>query len=602
MSQKALLAYRRLTIARRLGCCVLWTVFVACSSPANPELAGAVSQDADTVERVNQQSGGAGEDFFDGPESDQEKKSGVAAADPQPDAGARTPGGSSGTPGTTSGAPPPISAPPAQSSALAGAVLVVPPGAEEAVKVFPMIKDEWRMWGGNAGRNMVNPFAKNIPHEWDINTGKNIKWVAQLGSQSYGNPVIAEGRILVGTNNELERNPKIEGDKGVIMCFNEDDGRFLWQVTHDKLSAGRVNDWPEQGICSTPVVEDGRFYYVSNRCELVCADLDGFADGNDGPYKGEKYTTPIDGDFIWVYDMMEELRAFPHNLATSSPVVVNDIVFVLTGNGGERDHITIPSPRSPSFVAVNKKTGELVWYSAEPGENILHGQWSCAAYGVGGGTPQVVFPGGDGWLYSFNPTGDAQGKAQLIWKFDCNPKDSKWELGGLGTRNNLISTPVFYGDSVYISVGQDPEHGEGVGHLYRIRSDGQGDVTGSKQVWHFGGTSDGFRRSMSSVAIHEGLVYITDLSGFLYCLDMEKGTEYWVHDTLAAVWGSPTVIDGKVFLGDEDGDLFICRTGKKLVPVAEINMEDSVYTTPVAVKGVLYIATRTHLYAIAEKD
>ena len=61
------------------------------------------------------------------------------------------------------------------------------------------------------------------------------------------------------------------------------------------------------------------------------------------------------------------------------------------------------------------------------------------AYGVINGVPQVIIPGGDGWVYAFAPaTGD------IIWKFDCNPKDSVWKLGGRGTRNNIISTPVVY--------------------------------------------------------------------------------------------------------------------------------------------------------------
>lgn len=460
---------------------------------------------------------------------------------------------------------------------------------------FVVREGEWPLWGGTPGRNMVNHREKGIPHEWDIETGKNIKWVAELGSQSYGNPVIADGRIFVGTNNNLERNPKITGDKGVIMCFRENDGGFLWQATHDKLSSGRVNDWPDQGICSGPVAEGGRVYYVSNRAELVCADAEGFLDGeNDGPFTDEKYRDKIDGDFIWVYDMINELGVFPHNLATSSPLIYGDLVYLLTSNGVERDHITIPNPRAPSFIAVNKKTGELVWESADPGERILHGQWSCPSFGVAAGQPQVVFPGGDGWVYSYEPL-----SGKLIWKFDCNPKDSVWELGGLGTRNNLISTPVFLDGKVYIAVGQDPEHGEGIGHLYSIDASGKGDVTGKKQIWHYGGKD--FRRSISTVAVKDGLLYAADLSGFLQCLEEKTGKPLWIHDTLAAVWGSPTVTDGKVFLGDEDGDVVVLEHGKKKKVLAEMNMHNAVYTTPVAAKGVLYIANRTKLFAIAEK-
>ena len=104
-----------------------------------------------------------------------------------------------------------------------------------AVPAFPA---DWHMWGGTQQRNMINTVEKNIPDTWDVTTGKNIKWVAQLGSQSFGNPVVAGGKIFVGTNNQFVRQPKIKGDKGIVMCFNESDGKFLWQNAHDKLPSG----------------------------------------------------------------------------------------------------------------------------------------------------------------------------------------------------------------------------------------------------------------------------------------------------------------------------------------------------------------------------
>ena len=202
-------------------------------------------------------------------------------------------------------------------------------------------------------------------------------------------------------------------------------------------------------------------------------------------------------------------------------------------------------------------------------------------------------PGGDGWVYAFEPeTGN------IIWKFDCNPKDSVWELGGRGTRNNIISTPVVYDDKVFIAVGQDPEHGEGVGHLWCIDPSQTGDVTETAGIWHFG--DEQFNRTMSTVAIADGLLYIADLSGFLYCLDVNTGDLFWKHDTFAAIWGSPYVVDGKVYLGDEDGDVVILKAGKTEEVLFETNMGSAVYTTPVAKNGVLYIVTRNMLVAISE--
>ncbi len=84
---------------------------------------------------------------------------------------------------------------------------------------------DWPMWGGTADRNMVS--NQHVLSSWDVKTGKNVKWVAQLGSQSYGNPVVAGGQVYAGTNNELVRDPKEGGDRGVLMAFRESDGEFL---------------------------------------------------------------------------------------------------------------------------------------------------------------------------------------------------------------------------------------------------------------------------------------------------------------------------------------------------------------------------------------
>jgi outer membrane protein assembly factor BamB len=180
-----------------------------------------------------------------------------------------------------------------------------------------------------------------------------------------------------------------------------------------------------------------------------------------------------------------------------------------------------------------------------------------------------------------------------LWEFDTNPKDSVWPR----TRNELISTPVIYESRVYIANGQDPEHGEGVGHFYAIDATKRGDITQTGRIWQF----DKIRRSISTAAVADGLVYIADFSGYLHCLDAKTGQEYWVHDTLAAVWASPFVADGKVYLGDEDGDVVVLQQGKVLKVVAEMNMGSAVYGTPVPAHGTLFLNNRSELFALAVK-
>jgi outer membrane protein assembly factor BamB len=446
---------------------------------------------------------------------------------------------------------------------------------------------DWPMWGGTPDRNMVSNM-KGLPTSWDIKTKANVKWVAELGSQTYGNPVVAGGMVFVGTNNEALRDPKQGGDRGVLMAFRASDGEFLWQATHEKLAAGRVNDWPFQGVCSSPLVEGEVLYYVSNRGEVIALDIQGFRDNeNDGIVKDEKFNGPNDADVIWRYDMMEELGVSQHNMANSSPVSFGELIYVSTSNGQDESHVNVPSPRSPAIIALNKKTGKLVWEDNSVEDRILHGQWSTPTVARLGDVDQVIHGQGDGWVRGYEAL-----TGKKLWEFDTNPKDSVWPK----TRNELISTPVAYEGLIYLANGQDPEHGEGVGHLYAIDPTKRGDITESGRVWHY----DKIRRSISTAAIHEGLVYYPDFSGFLHCLDAKTGKAYWVHDMFAAIWGSPLVADGKIYLGDEDGDIVIMATGKTAKVLGEMNMGSSVYSTPVPAGGTLFINNRNQLFALAD--
>ncbi|MEI6326084.1 MAG: PQQ-binding-like beta-propeller repeat protein, partial [Gemmataceae bacterium] len=327
----------------------------------------------------------------------------------------------------------------------------------------------WPMFGGTLSRNLVNLVEKNVPTEWSVEAGKeqNIDWSVELGSKAYGGPVISGGKIFIGTNNDKPRDPKITGDKGILMCLDEATGQLLWQAVHDKLPAGRVNDWPREGICSSPVIEGDKLYYISNRCEVICADVNGLKNGNQG-VADEKYTSPGDADILWRLDMIKELNVFPHNLATCSPLILGDTIFLETSNGVDEGHINIPQPGAPSFLAVDKNTGKVLWSSNLPsaslvearktlgnavdikklvdqGKLLMHGQWSNPVFAEANGKPMIIFPGGDGWVYAFKPQ-----TGELLWKFDCNPKKSFYKLGGEGTRNDFVSTPVVADGLLYI--------------------------------------------------------------------------------------------------------------------------------------------------------
>jgi outer membrane protein assembly factor BamB len=472
---------------------------------------------------------------------------------------------------------------------------------------------DWPMWGGTPQRNMVSA-EKGLPdliapgkfksdsEEVDMATTKNVKWVAKLGSQAYGNVTVAGGKVFVGTNNESPRDPKYKGDYGMVMCFDEKTGKFLWQQAVPKLGSGKVNDWEYLGICSSPLLDGDRVYVMSSRCEVLCLDAIGMANGNDGPFKDEaQYVAgpgkpPIeqgatDGDIIWRFDMREELGVFPHNITSSSILMVGERLYCTTSNGQDWSHLNIPAPFAPSLICLDKKTGKLLGEEASGiSKRLFHSNWSSPAFGNG----VVFFGAGDGHVYAFDPVPVRDEKEDRdvlkeIWRFDCNPPEYKERrYPAAAGPSEVIATPVFYNNRVYVTIGQDPEHGDGVGALSCI------DAASGKKIWQY----TGIRRSISTVSIADDLLFVADYAGKVHCLDALSGKLHWVHDTQAHIWGSTLVADGKVYIGAEDGLLWILAAGKQKKVINKIDFGAPIYSTPVVANGVLYIGTQTHLYAV----
>jgi outer membrane protein assembly factor BamB len=205
-------------------------------------------------------------------------------------------------------------------------------------------------------------------------------------------------------------------------------------------------------------------------------------------------------------------------MANSSPVAFENLIIVSTSNGQDESHVNVPAPKAPSIIAVDKTTGKLVWEDNPVGERVLHGQWSSVAIGTIGGVTQAVVGQGDGYVRGYEAK-----TGKRLWEFDLNPKDSVWPK----TRNEVISTPIIVDNVVYIANGQDPEHGEGVGHLYAIDGSKRGDLSptvmkdkkieknpNSGELWHYGD----IRRSISTGALFNGILSCSTPTSAASCM------------------------------------------------------------------------------------
>jgi outer membrane protein assembly factor BamB len=458
----------------------------------------------------------------------------------------------------------------------------------------------------------------NLPERVDPVTGNGIKWSAKLGSQSYSTPVISQGRILVGTNNDSPRDPRHQGDRGILYCLDEKTGGFLWQLVVPKIGGDPYLDWPKVGIDSPATVEGDRVYILSNRAEVICLDIHGMSNGNDGPFKDEARhqtpagddpipASPTDADILWVTDLRTDAGIWPHDSAYGNPLLHGDFLYLNSNNAVDNTHKVIRRPDAPSLIVLDKMTGRLVAKDNEHiGPNIFHNTYSSPALGTVKGRTLVCFGGGDGVLYAFDaltemPPPGTVANLTRAWKFDPDPSAPKDDIHSyLSNReispSTIMTPPVFLGERIYVTVGGDIWWGKYAAWLKCVSADQTGDGTATATVWSYP-----LKHSCSTPAVAGPLVFIADTGRkTLNCVDTASGKELWTHPAGGATWSSPLVADGKVHLGTRNGKLLVLAATRDKKLLGETSFDDPIDATPTAANGVLYVATHTTLYALVK--
>ena len=504
---------------------------------------------------------------------------------------------------------------------------------------------DWTQWGGSKSRNLVSAEKKlpdsftrgrRVGGEIDPSTAENVRWIARMGLYAYGNPTVANGRVYVGTDDltlsDDERFERTQG--GLVKCLDEATGKLLWQLVvpqRTDIPEGAHYGHQHLGTCSSPCIEGDRVYVVTGADEVVCLDAKGQANGNDGPFveEGEYQAgtgqTPIelaatDADIIWSYDLIDELGVCPHDAASCSLLIHGDLLYLSTSNGVDKSHTKVVAPDAPAFVALDKRTGRLAAVEREGiSSRLYHAQWCSPSAGQVGDQTLVFLGGGDGVCYAFRALDEVPDQPvplELVWSYDGNPPAYRYRNGkpipyydgdrrkhGSPNKNDgayvgpsqIIASPVFYQNRVYVAIGQDPAHGRGRGLLHCIDATQTGDITESGCIWKF----DGLDRTMATVAIADGWLYLPDIAGRLFCLNAETGALRWEYDTKAETWGGPLLADDKIFLATKR-KFFILAVGKQPKLLSQVSLGSPAYSTTVAANGVVYVTSQKYLWAVTE--
>lgn len=511
---------------------------------------------------------------------------------------------------------------------------------------------DWPSWGGaDPGRNMVSsetglpdsfkPGEKSPKGDGILpSTTENVRWVVKLGAHICGNPTVAAGRVYIGTDDaNLQDDKRFKRTRGgMVWCLDEKTGAPLWRLPTPARSKERLPKdahYTQQymGVCSSPAVSGDRVYVMTNGCEILCLDAQGQANGNDGSFQEEsRYiagagNNPVpvqksDGDILWKFDLIDQLDICPHDVAANSVLIDGDILYCVSANGVDKLHEKCLRPDAPSFIALDARTGKLLATDTENiGRRMWHCLWSSPTLGVVNGEKLVFFGGPEGFCYAFQALSEIPSRPvhlKKVWSYDCVPPNYRDPLGDgkpfnyyigdkrkrISTNKNdgeflgpseIIASPVFHQGSVYCAIGQDPMHGRGRGMLHRIDASQTGEVTRSARLW----TYDALERTVGSVAIHDGLLLASDLSGKVHCLDVATGKPHWVYQIQAESWSTPLIADGKVYINTAK-KLVVLAAARESKLLSEIPLGSAAYAAPIAANGTVYICSQSYLWAVQQ--
>jgi hypothetical protein len=366
--------------------------------------------------------------------------------------------------------------------------------------------------------------------------------------------VVAGDAVYVGTDNARHMNPAYPGTAGVLMAFERrmaiSSGRMC--PASRARSAGVSVAVDDQ----RPYVEGNRLYYVTAECQLRALDTQGFRDGeNNGPYREEVFQDNAAADIVWELDICGRLGVFPHEATNSEVLPVGDLLMVSTSNGQNEGHMSVPSPRAPSLIAVDKRSGDVVWRAIGAGKQVLHGQWSSPV----AAQCQWPHPGAlrwRRWLAALLRCGRRVTKCGDLTAIRKTPAGCRALESFRAAR--FIASPVFDDGRVFVAMGQSPGHGNGP------LIDSCDQVPTARETSPRAGCSGRLARSVAwwERPLRKTVSYTLGTWAERFIVsDAATGAHVWKHETNEAIWGSLLLAGDRLYVGNVEGTMTVLRAG-----------------------------------------
>ncbi len=415
--------------------------------------------------------------------------------------------------------------------------------------------ENWPQWRGPAFNGTST--ETGLPATW---TKETAKWATPLPGPSGATPAIWGDHVFVSSP-DAEKNLH-------LFALDRKSGKVLWQK---QIATGDINKGKGNMASPSPVTDGKTVWVLFGTGDIAALDFQ--------------------GNILWKRQLGDDYGRFAIMwLYGSSPLLFDGKLYVqvLQRNPAPPDYpgLTGGSPERDSYLlALEPSTGKTLWKVTRPSEARME---SLESYGspiphIGAdGKAQILIVGGN-CLTGHDPV-----TGKELWRgYGLNPKDGEWM--------RIVPSPVSAAGLV-IAAGPKKEP------LLAFKTDLKGDISVSGLAWK---VDDKTSPDVCTPAYYNGKLFVLNGdSKTLFCLDLKTGEKKWqgALDTKMVIRASPTVADGKVYIMDEKGNVFVCSAGDEFQQLAKIEMGDNEGSrASIAVsQGQLFIRTTQALYCIGK--
>ena len=410
---------------------------------------------------------------------------------------------------------------------------------------------DWAQWRGAGQDGFVRETAAVMTWSQD---GENLLWKSDIGGRT--TPIVLNGRVYfnapVGEGQSLQER---------VVCLDADSGELLWEHRFNVFLSTIV----ENRVGWSAMVGDldtGNVYVHGTGGELICFDRD--------------------GNVKWKKSLTEEFgRISGYGGRLHTPIIDGDRIIISFSNSSWGKHAK-PLHR---YLALDKYNGEPIWWSAPGVMPIDKTCYSTPVTALIEGRRMLIAANGDGFVYGM----DAR-TGERLWKFQLS-------------KRGLNSTVVVDGKYVYVSHSEENVHSSGMGGVVCIDASKRGDLTGSGAVWRVEDLKVGY----ASPALGNGRLYVVDNSANLHAIEASSGRKLWKYNFGRVGKGSPVVTaDGVIYVAGQNGSFHILRDeGDRCVSLDKElftrpdGLVNEIYGSPAVVDGRVYFITRDATYCLA---